>query len=50
MPRFCCDRVPIFKILYEGGLMGNDEIFVCDIHFDKHPFDKKIISQEVLIK
>jgi hypothetical protein len=44
--RFCCNSTPVFKILYFGGSMGNDEIFVCAYHIDKHPFDKQIISKE----
>lgn len=50
MPRFCCDRTPVWKITYAGGSMGNDEIFVCLEHATKHPFDKRILKQEPLIK
>ncbi len=46
MARYCCEKEPSFKILYNGGSMGNDEIFVCKEHLNKHPFDKQIISKE----
>ncbi len=46
MSRYCCTNEPIFKVVYDGGSMGNDEIFVCVNHVNKHPFDKKIISKE----
>lgn len=48
MSRYCCNNKPIYKILYNGGSMGNDEIFVCEEHLNKHPFDKRIISKKEL--
>ena len=49
MSRVCCDNEPGFKVTYDGGSMGNDVILVCNDHIAKHPFDKKIISKEVIV-
>ena len=46
--RVCCDEKSIFKVIYDGGSMGNDTILVCNIHITKHPFNKRIISTEVI--
>jgi hypothetical protein len=48
MNRFCCTGSPKYKILFQGGSMGNDEVYVCANHFDKHPFDKNIIKIEMI--
>lgn len=50
MTRHCCKKEPSFKILFNGGSMGNDEIFVCDEHIGKYPFNQNILKREVLIK
>ncbi|CUR51331.1 protein of unknown function [Nitrosotalea devaniterrae] len=48
MSRVCCNNEPHYQVIYDGGIMGNDEILVCDIHITKHPFDKKIISKNII--
>jgi len=48
--RICCDNPKAFKVIYDGGVMGNDEILVCSVHITKHPFDKKVISKSVIDK
>ena len=46
--RVCCDKIPNFKITYNGGSAGNDIILICNNHITKHPFNKMIISTEVI--
>ncbi len=46
--RVCCDKSPRFKVTYNGGGADNDVIFVCDNHITKHPFNKAMISMEVI--
>jgi|APSaa5957512535_1039671.scaffolds.fasta_scaffold53813_2 hypothetical protein len=46
--RVCCDHNPGFKVVYDGGSMGNDVILVCNEHIIAHPFNKMIISTEVI--
>lgn len=46
--RVCCDKSPSFKVIYDGGSVGNDTIFVCSAHITEHPFNKMIISTEVI--
>ena len=46
--RMCCDKSPSFKVTYDGGSAGNDVILVCINHITKHPFNKKIVSTEVI--
>ena len=42
----CCDNEPIVKAEYDGGVMGNDLVFVCEYHLTRHPWNKFILSKE----
>ena len=48
--RICCDNPKVYKVIYDGGVMDNDEILVCSVHITMHPFDKKVISKSVIDK
>lgn len=46
--RVCCDEKSVFQVVYDGGSMGNDTILVCSKHIIQFPFNKRIISSEVI--
>ena len=46
--RVCCNESPSFKVTYDGGSSGNDIILVCNSHITKHPFNKRIISTDII--
>jgi len=48
--RACCNNSLRFKVTYDGGSMGNDTILVCDKHITKYPFNKMILSTEIITK
>ena len=46
--RVCCNESSSFKVTYDGGSSGNDVILVCNNHITKHPFNKRIVSTEMI--
>ncbi|CUR51805.1 protein of unknown function [Nitrosotalea devaniterrae] len=47
--RMCRDTNPKkYLVTYDGGVMGNDVILVCEEHITKHPFNEKILSKEII--
>jgi len=48
MNGYCCDNDPYVKAEYNGGVMGNDVVFVCKYHLTRHPWNKFILSKEFI--
>ena len=46
MNGYCCRNEPIVKAEYDGGVKGNDFVFVCRYHLNRHPWNRFIISKE----
>jgi len=46
--RVCCDEKSIYKVTYDGGSLENDIILICKRHITTNPFNKKIITTELI--
>ncbi len=46
--RVCCDNPSMFEVEYDGGSAGNDTMLICKDCITKHPFNKRILSTEIV--
>lgn len=46
--RVCCDGKSVYKVVYDGGSVGNDTILICDHHITVFPFNLKILTCEAI--